>query len=273
MLHGKTIRIGLLALLLLGAVVGGRALADDKNPGQDDLDRATAAKVFATTVSDLAEVIQLCESALAKGLDEANTDFAKSLLASTLVHRAAVAEKVVFRVLTTDPRWPRYRRLALDDLEKAVKLIADQPEALFLIARLNLLPGGDRKRALEALGQSIRLSADNVPLRLKALLLRSGMHKDAAKQMADLDEAVRIAPHDAGAVRARGLAHAQRDKPEAALADFQTALELEPDHAPTQEAKAMVLAVLKRHRSTWRKGISRRRLRISTRPSCSSRAT
>ena len=56
--------------------------------GQEDLDKATDVKLNAVTISDLSEVIRLSESALKKGLDKGNVEFANQLLASTLVQRA-----------------------------------------------------------------------------------------------------------------------------------------------------------------------------------------
>jgi Mor family transcriptional regulator len=53
----------------LGLFVGSAVGAD---AGQDDLDKATQAKINAKTLSDLSEVIRLCESALAKDFVQKN---------------------------------------------------------------------------------------------------------------------------------------------------------------------------------------------------------
>ena len=65
------------------------------------------------------------------------------------------------------------RQFALSDLEKAVKLDPKQPEAYLLIAQLNLLPGGEIKRAREAIDQALALGFDEPAARAKALLLRA----------------------------------------------------------------------------------------------------
>ena len=109
---------------------------------------ATETKLSAENFSDLGEVIRLCESAMEKGLDEGNLLFAKQLLAATLVQRADVANNSIFRPGPVDPKWRDYRRLALSDLEKAVKLLPEEPEALVLIAKLNF------PRSLPAFWQS-----------------------------------------------------------------------------------------------------------------------
>ena len=231
--------------VLVVFLAGTRGLAE--NEGQEDLDKATEAKLTASTLSDLAEVIRLCESAMEKGLSEENADFAKNLLASALMQRAETVTSAIFDTTPPDPRWPQFRRLALGDLEKAVKLSPEQPKAFYMIARLNFLPGGDAKRAAEALDQSIRLNRDQPTLKAKALVLRATREEDPKKRLADLDEAVKAAPRDPAVVRGRGLVHADLKHWEKALADFKTSLVLDPEHAPTYEAQALVLASLKRY--------------------------
>ncbi len=234
--------------LMLAISVGlADGLAHAANEGQDDLDKATQAKINAKTLSDLSEVIRLCESALAKGLDDENTQFAKELLASTLSQRGIDYSKMIFDSLPPDPRWPQYRRVALEDLEKAVKLDPTQAEAYLRIAQLNLLPDGDAKRAAEALDQAVKHSQGEPPLQAQALMLRAGQQTDPDKKLADLNEAVRVAPQDAAVLRARGAALAQTPKLAEALADFDLALKFEPRHAPTLEAKALLLAKMKRY--------------------------
>ena len=63
------------------------ALAQE-NAGQAELDKATQKMVAAEKLDDLEEVIELCESALAKGLDEENTKYAKQLVVSARFQRA-----------------------------------------------------------------------------------------------------------------------------------------------------------------------------------------
>jgi len=232
-------------VLLATTLTGGPAWA--QNEGQEDLDRATAAKLTARSLKDLTEVIGLLESALERGLDEGNTEFAENLLASTLIQRGVTISQSIFRTAQPNPRWPDLRRLSLNDLERAVKLSPQQPEALYSIARLNLLPGGNAKRATEAIGEALDAIEDNPALRAKVLTLRATVTKDLEKKLADLDEAVRVAPRDAAAVRTRGLVRAASGKLEEALADFDKGIELSPKHIATYEAKAAVLTRLKKY--------------------------
>jgi outer membrane biosynthesis protein TonB len=65
------------------------------NRGQADLDAATEAKLAASTLSDLGEVVRLCRSALKKGLSEDNRLFAEQLLAATLFQRGTHVAKTI----------------------------------------------------------------------------------------------------------------------------------------------------------------------------------
>ncbi len=233
------------AFLLAGGMLCGQARAEDA--GQADLDKATETKLSATSLTDLNEVVRLCESALKKGLSAENTTFANQLLSSTLVQRGGFVANAIFDSMPPSPRWPDYRRVALEDLERAVKLNPAQPEALFMIARLNQLPGGDEKREKEALDAAWRSVGDNVGLRVKILLLRAATATDDAKKLADLGEAIRIAPQDPAPLRARGVLYARQGEHEKALQDFNAALKLNADYLPTLEDKVSSLAQLKRY--------------------------
>jgi tetratricopeptide (TPR) repeat protein len=231
-------------LILLLCTAGSLRAAGE---GQADLDKATDVKLGATTISDLSEVIRLSESALKKGLDKANTEFAQKLLASTLIQRAQEAVKQVLTGVNSPSDFRQKRQFALADLEKAVKLNPKQPEAYLLIAQMNLIPGGEVKRAREAIDKSLALGFEDPLARAKALELRARLQEQPEKQLADLDEAVRLTPGDVALLRARGLLLADMDKLERALADFNEAIKLAPDDGPTYEAKAVVLARLKKY--------------------------
>jgi tetratricopeptide (TPR) repeat protein len=234
------------AVFLAALVVAAVAFAAGK--GQDDLDKATEAKLSVDTVSDLSEVIRLTESALKKGLDEANTDFAKKLLASTLLQRAEVTTKFILSDVASPDEFRRRRQFALSDLEKAVELDPKQPQAFLLIAQLNLLPGGaGLKKVRESLDKAIELGDDEPGLRAKALVIRAELQERPEKKMADLDEAVRLMPGDAATFRARGLTLANMDKLDLALTDLRKALELDPSNGATYEAVAIVLARQKKY--------------------------
>ena len=238
----KMIPAVVLAVVAMG---GGPAWAVDE--GQEDLDRATEAKLIAKTLTDLAEVVNLLDSALKKGLSQDDRQFAKTLLGSTLIQRGSAVATATFRTASRGGRWAEMRRLALSDLEKGVTHTPEMPEALYLIARLNLLPGGDKERASEALDMVLDVSEDAPDVRARALTLRATIEKDPDKQLADLDEAVKIAPGDLAALRTRGFVLAGQEKFDKALADLNKAIEQDAKHSGTYELKAVVLAQMEKY--------------------------
>ncbi len=238
-----TVYVGVYCYVFFAAA--GHLWAVDK--GQEDLNLATETKLSAENIVELGEVVRLCESAMEKGLDDENTQFAKHLLAATLVQRADIANKIIFRYGPVDPKWNDYRRLALADLEKAVKLVPQEPEALMLIAKLNFLPRGNTRRAIEALDKAIAIEGGDKDLRASALVLRAGTQKDPQKRLADLQEALRIAPQMVQALRARGFHYATMKKSQEALDDLQAAEKINPHHPATIEALALVLAQMQKY--------------------------
>ena len=225
-----------MTLTLLALAVGSFPVsARAENEGQADLDKATQQKLGAQTAGDFTEVIQLCESALKKGLDKGNTAFANDLMASALVQRGSLTANKAYRAIlaagpeaAADDAWKTYRSEALADLEKGLKLSPKQPQAQFEIAKLNLLPGGDPQKAMEALDKTIALADDDAALRAEALVRRATLRSNPRQRLADLDEAVRALPGNAMVLRTRGLVRAEAEKWDAALADFDKAIAADP---------------------------------------------
>ena len=218
-----------------------------ENDGLEDLDKATEAKLEAESLEDLGKVIDLLDSALKKGLDEGNTTFANQLLSATLIQRGTVRAQVAMRLGLGNRQFAELRKQAIDDLTRGTQIDPEQPDALHNLARLNLLPGGDLEQATAALKKALAFDFDDPSLRAKLLSLQAALEEDPAKKQAGLDEAIRLAPNEAAALRMRGLLHADQNRDAEALADFNRAIELEPDHLPTYEAKAGLLSKMKRY--------------------------
>ena len=216
--------------------------AQAANEGQADLDKATQLKMTANTLTDLSEVIRLAESAMDKGIDKANRPFARSLLASTYIQRGSATAAAIFGGKGPDANWPQYRTLALADLEKGIGMDAKDAQALVLIAKLNLLPQGDAKRAGTALDESVKLSANEPLVHAEALVLRARIRKDVKDKLADFDEAVRMAPTQPAALCARGAIRVAEGKLDAALEDFNNALQLDPKQATALRHRGAIRA-------------------------------
>ncbi|HLA83429.1 MAG TPA: tetratricopeptide repeat protein [Thermoguttaceae bacterium] len=222
------------------------AAARAENEGLADLDRATALKIKAQQQSELNEAIDLFTSALKKGLDEENTRFAKLLLASALCERATLASDAAFARGPADPLWTNYRTLALEDLEKAVEIVPELPDALLVIARLHRLPGGDRRRAASAVESALAVQGVDPRVRARFLMLAVEMEEDQAKKLKRLDEAVELSGSKIEPLRARGMLHVAMGHAELAAADFARVLELDPENVETYEEQAQVLIALRR---------------------------
>lgn len=231
------IRIACYALLIAGILCG---TTRAQNPGLEDLDRATELKLTARSLSDLAEVIRRCEAALEKGLDDDHRPFAQQLLASTRIRRGLAVGEQVFKVPPT-AMWPQFRKAALRDLELALELLPNQVDALQMVARLNMLPEGDRKRAREALDEAIRLSEDDPPAKASSLILKVTLEEKNEKKLELLNEAIKADPNSADALRLRGSLYADMDQNAKAVADLRKASELTPDNPLTLLTLGMAL--------------------------------
>ncbi len=132
---------------------------DPDNPGMPWLDEATEEKLLAGGEKEFGRVIALCKRAKKAGLMGENLDYCNQLLAATQLQRGLL---IGARILDAkDPAalprgWEIARTRVLADLEEAVSIIKDQPRAYLAIAQLNMLPGGDKDRAREAVEEAER---------------------------------------------------------------------------------------------------------------------
>ncbi|MCA9268918.1 MAG: tetratricopeptide repeat protein [Planctomycetales bacterium] len=230
--------VGLLAAAALLAL-SHAAVAEDA--GQEDLDAATAKKIEARSIGDLEEVIQLCESAIKKGLDEGGAEFARQLLSSTLVQRGTMLTAPIFDQARPSPQWQQLRQLALQDLNKALEIDPKLGEAHLTIAKLQALPRGDLDKAREAIDKAVEAFAENAKQKSAALTLRAQMQEDPAKRMEDLDAAVETFAGNSEALRLRGVLHIQSGDNEKGLADLQSVIEANPEDVGAHRAASEAL--------------------------------
>ena len=95
-----------LAYLVLIVVALAATSAYAENEGRSDLDKATQKKLIARSLPDLEAVVELCESALKKGLDQGNTQFAEQLLSSTLYEYSNRISQLIFNAKPPNPPGP-----------------------------------------------------------------------------------------------------------------------------------------------------------------------
>lgn len=218
-----------------------------ENEGQADLDKAVELQVTAKTLGDLEKVANLSESALKKGLDKETAAFAKQLLASTLFQRATLVCKPILEAARPDPRWPVLRQLALGDLERAVQHVPTLGDAHLLIAKLHILPRGDRKRAQTALDDAVKAFGDKPQEQSKALVLRGQLAEGFDKQLADLDKAIQLDSQNGDAWQARAMLFFGRGDFDKAIADFNRLLADDADNLEARFALAEALANVKKY--------------------------
>lgn len=219
-----------------------------ENEGQDDLDKATELQLSAETLADLEKVAELAESALKKGLDKGQTDLARQLLAATLFQHANRLSAAIFEQSPPNPRWPLIRKSALQDIEKAKKHDAKLPDLFLLEAKLHILPGGDAKAAENAIDEAVRLlktKDDNKQL-AKALVLRAALSDDKDKQLADFNAAIEADPDSTEAWQARALLYLEKGDSERAVADLTKLVEKDPSNPAAIGALAEALTNLKK---------------------------
>ncbi len=230
---------------LLLSLCASLAVADD-TPGQADLDAATEKKIEAKTLGDLGDVINLCESAIKKGLDDDGKSFANQLLSSTLVQRGQLLTKPIFEQSPPSRQWPQLRMLALQDLEKATAIDDKLGDAQLLIAKLQSLPDGDQEKAKTAVAKAVEAFAEKPREKSDALVQLARMQTEPAERLKFLDQAVAAFPNNDDALRVRGLHYIDADEYDKGLADLMKVLELKPDDIVAHQAAAQALTSLKK---------------------------
>jgi tetratricopeptide (TPR) repeat protein len=241
------IRIGIYGLLLLFAVWATPAAnVCAQTAGQEDLDKAIELQVTAQSLADLENVAKLCEAALEKGLDEANQQFAKQLLSSTLYQHAQQLCLPIFEQKPPNPRWPLLREFALKDLNRVVELAPDLAEAQLLLARLCALPQGDQERGRKAADAAIKLLEDDRQQQAAAYVIRAKLQDDAEDRLADYGRAIDLDPGNVDAWQARALAFMEQGELDKAVEDLNSLLKQNEDNVMGHLALAEALTNLEK---------------------------
>jgi tetratricopeptide (TPR) repeat protein len=211
-----------------------------KQDGTADFEKATELKINARRPIDFDQVVQLCESAIKKGLDPATESFCRRLMLDSLLEYARLSSGRIL-VPNRDARWRFLRGEALKRLVKAVEIAPDSAEAWTLIAKLNVLENGDRDQGLGAVEKLIDLSSSNKSQLAEALLLRAGYAENDEQRLEDLSQAVEVDPNNLEARRARAMYYMLKDSNDEALADFEAMLAIEPEDINNRFMLAEVL--------------------------------
>ena len=159
------------------------AVADADNPGMGLLDQATEAKLRASTVTDLRQVILLCQRAKKEGLSGESLKYCNQLLASSQLQRGLFLSQLLLKPDSMrNQDWRTNRQITLNDLEEAVVIIKDQPIAYLRIAQLNLLPDGNEDRAKEALKLAVQCPKSEPEIQMQVVRLLADLEPEAEKR-------------------------------------------------------------------------------------------
>lgn len=221
--------------------------AEDGNAGQDDLDKATELQLSIEQLEDVEKVIRLCESALKKGLDKDNTEFAKQLLVNSLWRHASQLSAAIFEAPRPHPRWQLIRKIVLGDVDKINKHDEKFVDAYMLGAKLQGLPGGNRDDAVKRVDRAIKLYGDDAKKHSVALVLRASLLSKQEDQLADLAKAIELDPGNAEAWQTRAalrIVHGDWDK---AVGDFEQLIKNDPENVAARQALAETYLNLKKY--------------------------
>lgn len=251
-------------LLTAGAIPSFAQETDVAAAGQEDLEAATALKLGASSMADLEKVIDLCESAIEKGLDTESQQLAKSLVTATLFQHGSRFAQALFDPREQTQRPQMLKKFALTDLYKILEYDDTLPQVHMMIARLEAVSAGTRinqatfDKGVKSADRAIELLEDDAEMRSKALVLRAGYARTNKERMEYLDQAIDADAKNTDAWRLRGknrlvegellAAAGQLDKAkevrEMAVDDFSKLLEANPDDPDALQAVAELLSRL-----------------------------
>lgn len=182
---------------------------DDEFSGTEDFEKASRIRVTSNSRESFAEVIELCQSALKKGLDEIDADAAKKMIATTAMQRAQATIEEVAGGRIQGNRMAKIANEAIKDLDIAIEADPKYADALILKGRIQVLRT-ELKKGLEtlelaqaALEESIAQGNDSdAKTKLSdVLVMKSVLRQDADERLADLMKAIEVNPDNERAVQ------------------------------------------------------------------------
>lgn len=236
-----------LSLVLLLSLLTTLVAAD--GPGQKDLDEAADLQINDDpTLADFEKVIALAESALKKGLDKEQEEFAHKMLATTQFRHADRSCDAIFKLKPPTRNWQLVRQNALKNLEKAKKNDPKLPDVHLLIAKLHAeLPGGDAKVAKESIDEAIALLKESPRDLAKAYILRGKMVEGVDAKLENFEAAVKADPKNVDALQGRAILYSEKGEDDKAVADLTILLESDAQNVVVLEAITEILTKLKKY--------------------------
>ncbi|MEC9094451.1 MAG: tetratricopeptide repeat protein [Planctomycetota bacterium] len=210
-------------------------LADGE--GQADYDKAIVAKLKAKTAKDFDDVIDLCESAIEKGLDDQTAKLARDLIKNTLNEICVRLSDEVFELAKSGQQtWRFKRRQALVRFEKLIELDPKNGDAYYRTAQLQLMAGGDREKAKEAINEAVKTGSLNQQDATKALILKGMLSDNEKDREKAFDDAIAKDPGNIQNIRMRAGYYFEKKNYARAETDFRKLVELKPDDNDFKQA-------------------------------------
>ncbi len=229
MFHHRFIFVVVASLWLASS--SGWGQDDTPKPGLELLDQAIDKQLSVKRVTDIEAVAELCEQAIDAGLEDADLQFAKQMLASICYERAAhIRKTALLRLNRPDPAM---FEIATRLINRSIELSPDEAHSYLLKAQLLKAQPNRQDEALAVVNQAIALFENAPRQRSQALLLRATMTDQRQAQMADFDQAIEDDPNNLRAWRIRGLTHLRNSQLDKAVSDLLHVVELDSDDIST----------------------------------------
>jgi tetratricopeptide (TPR) repeat protein len=235
------------ALAALGLLLSSAPVLLADNEGQAELDMAIELQATAETLGELERVIKLAETAIEKGLDKGNTEFAKKLLGATLYQHADRSSKPVFEQFPPTRNWRSIRDLGLKNLAKAKMYDPTLPDVYILEAKFKSPQlGGEAEEAIASLNEAIKLlqKLDQPKQLADCYVLRAQFVEGDARKLADYELALKTDPKHIAARQGRALIYLNQNEHDKAIADLMKLLEQDADNpgVAAELAQALILS-------------------------------
>ncbi|QDS97500.1 tetratricopeptide repeat protein [Adhaeretor mobilis] len=248
----KLIRLPACLLTCLLSLAAIPTVSYAEGPGQHDFDEALRNRITGQGMRDLNGVIELLESALDKGLDMENSDFAEGMLSSAHFERASILLNALTTRRLGAQQSGQLARMAQSDLRTVLSYDDPPPEARLMLAKLLSTPGGDPAEARRLLDKYLRSTdAEGEPLpeakQAEALALRGSLQRDPVRAMSDFDDALKLDPENLNFAVARATFLRTQKRFDESLAAVEALLEDHKENIPLQIFQGEVLRQLEKN--------------------------
>lgn len=196
------------------------------------LEQAKALSAEATTAEDWGLIANLLVQALGREIQDADRNKAETLLAQAYLEKnqrvVARVERQLQNQSLTQEELLEAREVGLNELREAIRFAPRRWENHFLQAKWQTFWGGDREQALNAVNMAHELASGQTEALRIILTLRAVLQTNAPQALRDFEDAIRLAPEEPSAYRARAFWWLQQQQFEHALDDLEQVYRLNP---------------------------------------------